>query len=327
MQQPVDADRVRGQRQRGLGEFDAVELVVGVGVGGADEGRYVAARLAGQEVVDVPERAAAVAGTGEGLVHVARSAVVGGDGQRPVLVEGVEVFQIAAGGARREDGIAPLVDERVDLQSVDLARCGHELPQTRCAHGGYGRRREGRFDDRQRAQLDRKTRLDELLFDQREVVLRHAEDAADRAGADVGVAVDVAFDDVVVGELHGRYEVAQPPDVDRVGRPVAGGGRRRVETDVGAEELLVGAEGLPLAPDGQQRVDLHGGEVHGEPVVVAGGVRCRFGPGSRRAGVRGGGGSGRGGRFGGLRLGSLLARAFVEGRGLRHAEREEQQEG
>lgn len=33
-----DADRVDGQRQGRFGQFDAVLLMVGVGVGGADEG-------------------------------------------------------------------------------------------------------------------------------------------------------------------------------------------------------------------------------------------------------------------------------------------------
>ena len=54
-----DADRVDGQRQGRFGQFDAVLLVVGVGVGGADEGRDIAARFTRQVVVDLPEGLAA----------------------------------------------------------------------------------------------------------------------------------------------------------------------------------------------------------------------------------------------------------------------------
>ena len=74
-----------------------------------------------------------------GFVDYAGTAVVGGDGQRPVVVEGVEVLEVAACGARGEHGIAPFVDQRVDLQAVDLARAGHELPHAGGAHARYGR--------------------------------------------------------------------------------------------------------------------------------------------------------------------------------------------
>lgn len=57
--QVVDAHRVHGQRNGGRFGFDVVQPVVGVGVRGADECREVAACLAGQVVVDLPEGLAA----------------------------------------------------------------------------------------------------------------------------------------------------------------------------------------------------------------------------------------------------------------------------
>ena len=106
MHQPVDADGIRGQWDRGFGEFDAVLAVVGIGVRGADECGDVAARFAGQVVVDVPEGAALLACAGQRLIDVARTAVVGGDGQRPVFVDGVKVFEVTAGGLCRTDRVA-----------------------------------------------------------------------------------------------------------------------------------------------------------------------------------------------------------------------------
>ncbi len=79
MEQPVDVQGVGRQRQRRFGVADAVLTVVGVGVGGGDEGRNVAAGLAGQVVVDRLEVASARAG--DRLVDVAGAAVVGGQRQ------------------------------------------------------------------------------------------------------------------------------------------------------------------------------------------------------------------------------------------------------
>ena len=256
-----DADRVDGQRQGRFGQFDAVLLVVGVGVGGADEGRDIAARFTRQVVVDLPEGLAA-ARTGDSLVDVPRPAVVGGDRQHPVAEDGVHVFEVAAGGAGRQHGIVAFVDERVDFQSVEFSRRRHELPQACGAHARHGRRVERRFDDRQRPQFDGEPRLDQLLLDQREIVLRQPQDAADRTVAGIGVAGDVTADDGVVGELDGRYELLQPACVDRVGRRVVGAVCGGVFRDVAVEEVVVGGDDVAPVPPRQERV-AHFGRIVG----------------------------------------------------------------
>ena len=305
----VDPDGVHRKGNRGFGRLDAVLAVVGVGVRRADEGRHVAARLAGQVVVNLPEVLASRAG--DRFVDVARAAVVGGDGQRPVVINGEEVFQVAAGGLRGAVGVAAFVDQRVDFESVALAGRGHELPQPDGAHRRHRRGGERRFDDRQRAQLDGKAFAEQLLLDDREVVLRHAEDAADRAVARVGVAVDVALYDAVVGELDRRREVEQPPGVDRVGRAVGhlGGVLQNVLFEKFAERVLP----LAFAPCGQQRVGLFGGE--SQRHVVDDGF---FGRGGFRLGDGNRFGLGNGRRDDGFGFGFLvaflLAGAAVEGR-------------
>ena len=110
VQQTIDPHGVGGQRHGRFGELDAVLAVVGISIGGADEGGYVTARFVRQGVVDIPERPSA-AGAGERLIDIARAAVVSRDSQRPVAVDGVEVFQVAAGRTGREHRVAALIDQ------------------------------------------------------------------------------------------------------------------------------------------------------------------------------------------------------------------------
>ena len=289
--QPVDADGIRGQWDRGFGEFDAVLAVVGVGIRRTDECGDVAARFAGQVVVDVPECAPVAAGAGYCLVDVARAAVVGGDGQRPVVIDSIEVFQVAAGGLCRTDRVAAFVDQRVDFQSVAFARRGHELPQAYGAHRRHGRGGKRRFDDRQCPQFDGELLLEQFVLDEREIVLRHAQNAADRAVARIGVAVDITPYDAVVRQLDGRDERPQPLDIDRIGGRAFG---RAVDQDVVVEKFLVGIPALPFAPHGDQRIGLFCREPERHVVVLhLGGV----------------------GKFGLLRLGGGLLLGHGGGRG------------
>ena len=169
VEQAGDADRIGRQRHGRVFALDTVLLVVGIGIGGSDEGRYIPASFAGQVFVDVPEGRPS-AGAGQGFVYVARAAVVGGDGECPVVVDAVKVLQITAGGAGRLHRVPTFIDERIDLQSVTFACRGHELPQSDSTHRRGGRGRESRFDDRQGTQLDGQVGLDELFLDQREIV-------------------------------------------------------------------------------------------------------------------------------------------------------------
>ena len=82
-----------------------------VGIGRCDERGNVSACFGRQIGVDVPKIFGLVSGTFNRLVHIARSAVVGCKCERPVFVDSVQVFQIAAGRFGREYRVAPLVYE------------------------------------------------------------------------------------------------------------------------------------------------------------------------------------------------------------------------
>ena len=130
---PVDADGVGDERLAGQRRADVVLLVVGHRIVGGDEGGHIAAGLAGQVLIDVPE-VALVAIAVQGLVDVAGAAVIGGDGQRPVVVDLVEVLEVLGGHGAGAVGVAALVDERVHLESQALAGADHELPQSGGSH-------------------------------------------------------------------------------------------------------------------------------------------------------------------------------------------------
>ncbi len=328
--QAVDANRVDRQRNGGRFGLDAVVAVVGIGVGGADERRNVAAGLARQKVVDVPERTALSARTSQRLVDVAGAAVVGRDGQRPLLVDAVEVFQIAAGGLGRKDGVAALVDQRIDFEPVAASGGGHELPQPGGSGVGNGCGRKSRFDDGQGAQFDGQPFLDEFVLDEREIVLRHAEDAADGRTSGCDVAVDVAPHDAVVGELDGRCEGPQASGVDRIGDAAFGG--ERIDQHIGVEEFAERLAALPFAPFGHERIDLLGGELrnHAGGFGLRGAVGRGFGGLGSALGLYGffelpflGSGLG----LGGLRSRAEVARLTVEGGGLCGTQAEQQQYG
>ena len=76
----VDCHGVGNQRFAGQRGTDVVLLVIGHRIVGSDEGRHITARFPGQVLIDVPEVSGASIAV-QRLVDVARSAVIGGDGQ------------------------------------------------------------------------------------------------------------------------------------------------------------------------------------------------------------------------------------------------------
>ena len=182
-----------------------------------------------QKVVPPPARARA-------LFTLPGPPVVGGDGERPVVVDAVKVLQITAGGAGRLYRIPTFIDERIDLQSVTFACRGHELPQSDSTHRGGGRGRESRFDDRQGTQLDGQVGLDELFLDD-----------GGRAAADVhGMEVIAEGLDVVhflakIHEVRARHMLLEEEAVEG-----AVGAQRLTERNVRVEQIL----GVPPAGAG-----------------------------------------------------------------------------
>ncbi len=173
-------------------------------IGGGDEAGHISAGFARQIGVNRPEVFPLLAGTSHGFVHVAGAAVVGGDGERPVFVDFVELAEIAGcgfGGAHR---VAAFVNECVDLQAE--AACGreHNLPQAGGAGTRHGVGVERRFDYGEIFQFDGEPFAFERFLEDRHVVEAHAEHAFHKAALFAGVHVDVGAHNRVEGELHDR---------------------------------------------------------------------------------------------------------------------------
>ncbi len=79
---------------------DVVLIVIGHYIVGGDECRDVSASLLRQKIVDGPVILVVTSGTAQGFVHVAGTAVVSGNGERPVMIHLIELFQVGGCGFR-----------------------------------------------------------------------------------------------------------------------------------------------------------------------------------------------------------------------------------
>ena len=77
----------------GEGGVDVMLLVVGHNIVGCNKCGYIATSLFGQVVINLPEVGVFSAGATNGLVYIARTAVVSGDSQRPVMISVVELLE------------------------------------------------------------------------------------------------------------------------------------------------------------------------------------------------------------------------------------------
>ena len=253
-------DRVREYRLAGQGGRYVVEVVVVEGVVGGDECGHIAAGLRGQVGVDLPEvflHRLAASGAANGLVDVARAAVVGGDGQRPVAVDVVELLQIAGGGVGRGYGVAALVDERAHFQALARGRREHELPQPRGSGARHGVGVQGRFDHRQVLELQRQAILVEGLLEDGHIVEAHSQNVLHQLLLAVDIHLYVGAHHRVVGQLDHRGQLAEALDVFLVGN-VDRGLRVGLAVDVGVvaqipvvlHQVDVGLEALGIHDGG-----------------------------------------------------------------------------
>ena len=163
-----------GVGAKGDGDALGVQAVFGIevhDVGGGNEGRHIAAGFAGEIGVDLPE-VLLPAAAGDGFVDVARSTVVGGNGQVPVAEDIVEVVEVVGGSVRRFVGIAAFVDDGVDLKAVVLAGGIHKLPQASGTDTRGGLGVHGGFDNGEVFQLLGYVVARQRFLEQRVVVLR-----------------------------------------------------------------------------------------------------------------------------------------------------------
>ena len=101
----VGDERLAGQRRA-----DVVLLVVGHRIVGGDECGDIATRLPGQVLIDVPEVTCAAIAV-QGLVDVAWAAVIGGNGQRPVVIDLIQVLEVLGCHGAGAIGVTALVHE------------------------------------------------------------------------------------------------------------------------------------------------------------------------------------------------------------------------
>ena len=208
----ADDDGVGLHRQRGAQRADVVVAVVGHDVVGGNESGHVASRFTGQVRVYLPIVLLAAC-TVDGLADVGRAAVVGGNDQIPVAENLVEVAQVVGGGIAGLDGVAALVDQRVHLQTVLLARSEHELPKTGSPHTRHGLRVEGRLDDGQVLQLQRQPVGLKGFLEDRHVEVAGSQHVADGVAQTAAVTLDELLHHLVVGHVHNGRQAAQTVNV------------------------------------------------------------------------------------------------------------------
>ena len=181
-----------------------------------NEGRHVSPRLARQVRINLPIVGLAARAT-DSLAHIAGAAVVRGYSQCPVVIDAVEVFEVAGRHGRRLDGIAALVDQAVHLESHALAGLHHELPQAGGTRTRSGIGSQCRLDDGQIFQFEREPFTLESLLEDRHVVGTQTQQVLHQGTTSLHIHVDIATHHAVVGHLDNRGQLRQLADIDRVG--------------------------------------------------------------------------------------------------------------
>ena len=212
MQVAVHLYGIRGVRNIGFHRADVVLAVVRHYVVGGYKSGYVSACFFGQIVVYFPIiRFAACAP--DGFVDGAGTAVVGGDYQVPVLVDGIHIFQVACGGPGSLNRVAAFVHKAVAFQTVYLAGVQHELPQAGGSGAGYGRGVKRRLDNRQIFQFQRQPVGVERLFENGHVEVAGAQHESHLVAEASGIHVDEFAYNLVVGHFHNGRHAREPVDV------------------------------------------------------------------------------------------------------------------
>ena len=200
----IGQNRFAGQRRRYVVLVVEVHYIVC-----GDERGHVTAGFRGKVGIDGPEILGRRTGTAHGFVHIAGTAVVSGDGQRPVAENIVKFFQIAGGGIGRCVWVATLVDQRIDLEALAGGRGHHELPQARgtCARDGVGV--QGAFNHGQVFEFQRHAVAVQGLLENGHIIQAHAEHVLHQLLAAVGVHVDIIAYHRVEGHLNHRGQRTQ----------------------------------------------------------------------------------------------------------------------
>ena len=153
--------------------LQAIFIGIAESVHGTHHSRNISAGFARKIGVNAPEIPAAT-GALDGLVHIAGTAVVGGNGQGPVPENAVGILEIAGCGIDGGDGIHSLIGVRIYAKAITDGRAVHKLPHSLGSHAGFRPGIESTFDDGYILELQRKVVAAEGLLDDGEIILGKA---------------------------------------------------------------------------------------------------------------------------------------------------------
>ena len=198
--------------QLGSHGTDIVLRIVVHHIVGCNEGRHIAAGFAGQIGIDLPVVLLAARAV-DGLVHILRPTVVGGNDQVPVAEYLIQVFQVVGGGIAGLHGVATLVDQRVDFQPILLTCSQHKLPQTGSPYPRHCLWIQRRLNHWQVLQLQRKVIGFECFLENGNIEIGGAQHIAHRMAQAAAVTVDKLLNHLVIGHLNHSGQTSQTVDI------------------------------------------------------------------------------------------------------------------
>ena len=190
----------------GKARTDVVILKIGHHIVGCNECRHIAASFARQIFIYFPEVAHLAFGgscTAQRLIHLAGTAVIGGYGKRPVVVDVIKILEIFGGFLARAIWVATLIYERIDFEAQALGGAHHKLPQTGSTHARHGVGIDGRFYHGQIFQFERQTLALECILKDGHIIETHAEHLLHEGATAIDVHLYIVLHHRVKRHLYG----------------------------------------------------------------------------------------------------------------------------
>ena len=188
--------------------------VVAHDVVGGYECRNISSCLLWQVGIYLPIIFFASAGIACGFGHVARATVVGCYHQMPILVDVVQIAQVACGGIRCFQRVAAFVHKAVHFQAVESSGGHHKLPQSCCSGARCGTCVQCRLYHGQIFQFERHAVAFEGFFEHRKIVGLPQTEHIFYLIRFLKIHFDEFFHNVVVRHLHHIGQFLQTLDVE-----------------------------------------------------------------------------------------------------------------
>ena len=175
-----------------------------------NECRHISAGFWQKEVVNFPIIFLAGAScASQRLVDITGSAVIGGYGQRPILIDLIQLLEISHRIARCKARIATLVNERIHLKSQTHSCGWHHLPESACAHTRHSVGIQRRLDDRQILQLKRKLLSQQLFYEYVAVIIVESKQISHKITTLSEIHVDIIAHNGIIWQFYLRRQLAQ----------------------------------------------------------------------------------------------------------------------